>query len=88
MNQREIPYFAFEAVLSRFERTIRRLWILLIILVVLLVGSNIAWLVYESQFETVSIEQDVQQEATAENGNAITSNAGVTYGESDATRTD
>ena len=58
MNNRNVPYYAFEAVLSRMERTIRRLWILAIILVVLLLATNIGWLWYESQFEEVSISQE------------------------------
>ena len=45
------------------ERIIKRLWILIIVLVVLLFGSNAAWIVYESQFETVTITQGVEQEA-------------------------
>lgn len=56
-----IPYIAYESGMARLERTIQRLWILLIILIVLLVGSNIGWLIYESQFEevvTTEIEQD------------------------------
>ena len=81
---KDIPYIAFEAALARLERTIRRLWILAIILVGLLLATNAGWLWYESQFETVSIEQDVQQEAEAENGTAINSNAGVTYGTGEA----
>jgi hypothetical protein len=40
-----------EANAVRLERTIARLWILLIITLILLVGTNIAWLCYESQFE-------------------------------------
>ena len=55
--QREIPYYAFEAVLSRFERTIRRLWILAIILIGLLLATNAGWLWYESQYEEVYIDQ-------------------------------
>ena len=45
------------------ERVIKRLWVLVIILVLLLFGSNVAWIVYESQFETVVVTQDVEQEA-------------------------
>jgi hypothetical protein len=37
----------------------RRLWIVVIILIVLLFGSNLAWLIYESQFETYTVEQEV-----------------------------
>lgn len=37
----------------------RRLWIVVIILIVLLFGSNLAWLVYKSQFENYTVEQEV-----------------------------
>ena len=48
-----IPYIVHEGDMARQERTIKRLWILCILLVVLLCGSNIAWFRYESQFEDV-----------------------------------
>lgn len=53
-----IPYIAYEAAQSRLERIIKRLWITTIILIVLLVASNIGWLIYESQFEDFSIEAE------------------------------
>lgn len=55
-----VPFAVHESAMARMERTIRRLWILLIVLVVLLVGSNALWIWYESQFEDVTtmIEQD------------------------------
>ncbi len=60
MDNNNIPYVAFEAAQSRLERIIKRQWILCIILIILLVGSNIAWLIYESQYEyyETSIEAD------------------------------
>lgn len=59
-KQTNIPYIAYEAAMSRFDRLNRRLWIAVILLIVLLVGSNIVWIVYESSFEdyTISAEQD------------------------------
>lgn len=45
------------------ERTIERLWILTLLLVILLVGSNGAWLYYESSFEDTVITQDIQQDS-------------------------
>ena len=73
--------YVFDIITAQMERTIRRLWIMCIILVVLLVGSNIAWLVYESQFETVSqvTTQEVQQDN--DNGNNIM--VGRDYGKTD-----
>lgn len=48
------------------ERTIKRLWIIIILLIVLLVGTNCAWIYYESQFEDATITQDVLQEVSGE----------------------
>ena len=59
MEQQNIPYFCHEAIMARMERTIRRLWILCIVLILLLAGTNGAWIYYESQFvEEVTITQD------------------------------
>lgn len=58
MSDEKIPYIVFEGASTRLERTIRRLWILCIILIVLLVGSNGAWLYYENSFEDVVVTQD------------------------------
>lgn len=56
----QIPYFAHEGMMVRLERTIKRLWITTIILIVLLVVSNLGWLFYEGQFERQTIvTQDV-----------------------------
>lgn len=45
--------FKDEIYIATFERTIRRLWILCIILIILLAGTNAAWIYYESQFEDI-----------------------------------
>ena len=55
-----IPYFVHEGEMSRMERVTKRLWILVVLLIVLLVGSNIGWIIYESQFEDITISQDNQ----------------------------
>ena len=54
-----------EANAVRLERTISRLWILLIIMLIFLVGTNVAWICYEQQFEdtVTTVTQDVQQDA-------------------------
>lgn len=53
-----IPFVAHESMASRAERTIRRLWILCIILTLLLIGTNTAWMIYESKFENVVVTQE------------------------------
>lgn len=45
--------------MARQERTIRRLWILCIIIFLAFVGSNAAWIYYESQFVDEYVMQDV-----------------------------
>lgn len=56
-----IPYFMAESMADRQQLTIKKLWILCILLIVLLVGTNGLWLWYESQFEYYEeVEQDVQ----------------------------
>ena len=48
-----VPLVVYEKEMTRYERVIKKLWILIILLIVLLVGTNISWLIYNSQFETV-----------------------------------
>ena len=68
-NREQIPYIVHEGAISRMERVNKRLIAIIVLLIVLLVSSNIAWMVYESQFEMCNVEQDVDQEN--EQGNNI-----------------
>ena len=43
------------------ERTIKRLWIVIILLIVLLVGTNVAWLIYEAQWQVVETTEVTQE---------------------------
>lgn len=64
-----VPYIAHEASMARMERQAKRLWIAVLLLIVLMVGTNAAWLYYESSFEdsvTTTYEADA-----ADGGNAI-----------------
>ncbi len=69
MEQQNIPYFAHEGMMARMERTIKRLWVLCIILIILLAGSNGAWVWYESQFTDESTT--VTQELNSDGGDAV-----------------
>jgi len=53
-----IPYVVYELQQAREEREKKRLWVIILVLVGLLFISNMAWMAYESQFETVAYEQD------------------------------
>lgn len=65
-----IPYLAHEEDMARLERTIKRLWILLLVLITLLAGSNAAWIYYESQF----VDESWTFEANTDNGGTAIAN--------------
>lgn len=67
----DVPYIVHEAAMARMERTIKRLWVLALVALALLVGTNGLWLWYESQFEDVVATIDAQQETTRGNNYAI-----------------
>ena len=78
-----IPYIVYEGTMARFERIIRRLWIVCIILILALLGTNAGWLIYQSQFETVestSVEQDVNAMADDGSDLNLTTVGGDYYG--------
>lgn len=62
-----VPYIVHESSMVRAERQAKRLIAIIILLIVLLVGSNIGWLVYESQFEDVITSEEIIVDAE-ENG--------------------
>ena len=58
-DHKDVPYIVHESIMARMERTIRRLWILCIILILLLAGTNAGWIWYENQFiDEVTITQE------------------------------
>lgn len=79
MGNEPIPFIVYESSMARMERTIKRLWILLILLVALLVATNCLWLWYESQFEDVEISQEVEQDTDGGRDNTFI--GGDYYGE-------
>lgn len=64
-NLPDVPYLVHEDDMARLERTVKRLWILIIILIVSLIGTNGAWLYYESQWEVVENSTEVTQDVDA-----------------------
>lgn len=62
-----MPIAQHEKDQNRLMKIIKWLVVIIALLIVLLVGSNVGWLIYESSFETVETwEQEVVQDA--ENG--------------------
>lgn len=57
MNEDNFRYI-WDAESAKNERHSVRQWVLIIILTVALIVTNLAWVIYENQFEDISIIQD------------------------------
>ena len=81
-----VPYIVHESDMSRLERQLKRLWIVILVLIFLLVGTNCAWLWYNSQFETVETveEYQIEQDAESGNNNSIIDGGEIVNGETDS----
>ena len=78
----EIPFFVHEADMARLERTNKRLFIVVLVLILSLIGTNCGWLYYESQFQVD--QTTVEQEVDTGNGDAVVVGIGDIYGEGEA----
>ena len=50
---KDVPYIVHEGAVARLERVIKRMWVLVLSLIILLVASNGAWILWESQYQTI-----------------------------------
>ena len=75
-----MPIAQHEKDQNRLMGIIKSLIAVIVILIVLLVGSNIAWIVYENSFEDYVITQDVEQDADNGTNNFV---GGDYYGETE-----
>lgn len=81
-----VPYVVHESAMARSERQTKSLVWVIVLLIVLLVGTNVGWLWYESQFEVVeetTEEYVIEQDAESGNNNSIINGGEVTNGEAD-----
>ena len=53
-----VPFIVHEGMMARAEITIKRLWITILLLIALLVGTNGMWIWHEIQFEDIEISQE------------------------------
>ena len=75
-----VPRWTHEADMARMERTVKKLWVLLIITLALLFGTNAGWIYYESQWEEVTTTETYEAR-TDGGGTAIANGSGeVIYG--------
>ena len=80
---KDVPYIVFESYLARLERIIRREFVLIIVSVILLVGTNACWLWYENQFEEVTTTEVTQDVDSGDGGDAIINDGVRINGEGD-----
>ena len=70
-----VPYVVHESAMARAERQTKSLVWVIVLLIVLLVGSNVGWLVYESSFDEMTETYTVEQDGAETNNSVI--NGGV-----------
>lgn len=78
-----MPIAQHEKDQNRLMSIIKALIAVILVLIVLLVGSNVAWIIYESQFETIESTEEYQIEQDSENGdnNSIINGGEIVNGE-------
>lgn len=65
-REAEALRYAYESALTRNHHVIKWLVIVIVILIISLVGTNLAWVIYENQFEDYS-ETVTQETADGDN---------------------
>ena len=60
-----VSYTVYQEAQARADRRFKYMWITVIFLIMLLVGTNVGWIIYESQYiESVSVSQDVSTQSS------------------------
>ena len=72
MDDRKVPYYLHEATIARFERSNKRLIVVLVLTIILLFLTNLAWLYVWQSYDYVSGEESV----TVDGGDGITNYIG------------
>ena len=78
---KDVPYIVHEGAVARLERVIKRLWKLVILLIILLVASLSALIWMESQYQT--IETTITQENAEGYNNYIGNDGDIVNGNAD-----
>ena len=75
-----VPYVVHESAMARAERHTKALVWVIVLLIVLLVSSNIGWLIYESSFKTVETNETIIEAEQDGSGVNIVGGGDVDYG--------
>ena len=83
-----MPIAQHEKDQNRLMNIIKRLIAVIVILIVLLVGSNVGWLIYESQYEVVEESTAITQENAKGYNNYIGNDGDIVNGETESDNTE
>lgn len=78
-----VPYVVHESAMARMERQGKRLWLVILVLIGALIASNLAWIIYESQFEVVEESTTISQENDNGDNNYIGNDGDINNGEAE-----
>ena len=78
---KDVPYIVHECAVARLERVIKRMWVLVLLLIILFVASNGAGILWESQYQT--IETTITQENADGYNNYIGNDGDIVNGNAD-----
>lgn len=79
----KVPYIIHEGEVARLERTIKRLFVVVLVSVALIFATNAVWLYYWNQYEytdeQISYEQDGEGANVIGSGNEVTNEPKVDH---------
>ena len=78
-----LPYVVHESAMARSERNSKRMWIVILVLILALIGTNLAWIIYNYKFEIVEESTVVEQENSNGDNNYIGNNGDINYGKTE-----
>lgn len=74
MEKKDVPFYVYELESAKHERTVKRLLTALLITILLMVGTNLAWLYVFNQYDISSEQYTIEGQ---DNANANYLESGV-----------
>lgn len=68
VQDKDVPFYAFESAVARGERSIKRLIIVVVIAIILLFASNAVWLYAWMQYDYVATSEDYSIDLSTKGG--------------------
>lgn len=83
MGNNSVSLVSAECEATRQNIVIKRLIWVIVLLIVMLFGSNLAWVVYESQYETVVETYEIDQDTMCGHNNCVIQGGEIANGTSE-----